>query len=98
MAHEFVYTMNDLRKVIGDRTILDGITLSFFPGAKIGVLGANGSGKSTLLGMMTGNLEPDAGKVVIGETVRFGHFTQEPTAFDPEMKVIEAVHEIAEYM
>ncbi len=44
MAHEFVYTMNDLRKVIGDRVILDGITLSFFPGAKIGVLGANGAG------------------------------------------------------
>ena len=41
--------MNDLRKVIGDRTILDGITLSFLPGAKIGVLGANGAGKSLSL-------------------------------------------------
>ncbi len=54
MAHEFVYTMQDLRKVIGDRVILDGITLSFLPGAKIGVLGANGAGKSTLLRIMAG--------------------------------------------
>jgi len=54
VAHEFVYTMHDLRKVIGDRVILDGINLSFYPGAKIGVLGANGAGKSTLLRIMAG--------------------------------------------
>ena len=55
MAHEFVFTLNDLRKVVPpDRVILDGITLAFLPGAKIGVLGANGSGKSTLLQIMAG--------------------------------------------
>ena len=55
MAHEFVYTMHDLRKVVsGDRIILEDITLSFLPGAKIGVLGANGAGKSTLLRIMAG--------------------------------------------
>ena len=49
MAHEFVFTLQDLRKVVDqDRVILDGITLAFLPGAKIGVLGANGSGKSSL--------------------------------------------------
>ena len=55
MAHEFVFTLNDLRKVVPpDRVIVDGITLAFLPGAKIGVLGANGSGKSSLLKIMAG--------------------------------------------
>ncbi len=55
MAHQFVFTMQDLRKVVGEgRVILDGISLSFFPGAKIGVLGANGAGKSSLLKIMAG--------------------------------------------
>ena len=55
MAHEFVFVMNDLRKVVGEgRVILDQINLSFFPGAKIGVLGHNGAGKSTLLRIMAG--------------------------------------------
>ena len=55
MAHEFVFTMQDLRKVVPpDRVILDGITLAFLPGAKIGVLGSNGAGKSSLLRIMAG--------------------------------------------
>ena len=55
MAHEFVFTMQDVRKVVPtDRIILDGITLAFLPGAKIGVLGANGAGKSSLLRIMAG--------------------------------------------
>jgi ATPase subunit of ABC transporter with duplicated ATPase domains len=55
MPHEFVYTMQDVGKVVGvDRVILEGITLAFFPGAKIGVLGANGAGKSSLLKIMAG--------------------------------------------
>ena len=55
MANEFVFVMEDLRKVVGEgRVILDGINLSFFPGAKIGVLGHNGAGKSSLLRIMAG--------------------------------------------
>ena len=55
MAHEFVFTMQDVRKVVGQgRVILDEITLAFFPGAKIGVLGHNGAGKSSLLRIMAG--------------------------------------------
>ena len=55
MAQEFVFVMHDLRKVVGaGRVILDGINLSFYPGAKIGVLGHNGAGKSSLLRIMAG--------------------------------------------
>ena len=79
MAHEFVYTMQDLGKVVPpDRVILEDITLAFFPGAKIGVLGQNGAGKSSLLRIMAG-LDTD----VIGEArltpgMRVGHLPQEP--------------------
>ncbi|MFP6656381.1 MAG: energy-dependent translational throttle protein EttA, partial [Myxococcota bacterium] len=78
MAHEFVYTMNDLRKVIGDRVILDGISLSFLPGAKIGVLGANGSGKSTLLRIMAGVDEDIMGEARPSKGLRIGYLQQEP--------------------
>ena len=92
MAHEFVYTMNDLRKVIGDRTILDGITLSFFPGAKIGVLGANGSGKSTLLRIMAGVDDDILGEAKPAKGLRVGYLPQEPE-LDPEKDVLGNVEE-----
>ncbi len=78
MAHEFVFTMHDLRKVIGDRVILDGITLSFLPGAKIGVLGANGAGKSTLLRIMAGVDDEILGEARPAKGLRVGFLPQEP--------------------
>ena len=92
MAHEFVYTMNDLRKVIGDRTILDGITLSFFPGAKIGVLGANGAGKSTLLRIMAGIDDDILGEAKPARGLNVGYLPQEPE-LDPEKDVLGNVEE-----
>jgi len=92
LAHEFVYTMNDLRKVIGDRTILDGITLSFLPGAKIGVLGANGAGKSTLLRIMAGEDEDVLGEAKPAKGLRVGYLPQEPE-LDPAKDVLGNVEE-----
>ena len=92
MAHEFVYTMNDLRKVIGDRTILDGITLSFFPGAKIGVLGANGAGKSTLLRIMAGIDDDILGEAKPARGLNVGYLPQEPE-LDPKKDVLGNVEE-----
>ena len=92
MAHEFVYTMNDLRKVIGDRVILDGISLSFLPGAKIGVLGANGSGKSTLLRIMAGVDEDVMGEARPAKGLRIGYLPQEPE-LDPAKTVLGNVEE-----
>ncbi len=74
MAHEFVYTMQDVGKVVGvDRVILEGITLAFFPGAKIGVLGANGAGKSSLLRIMAGLDDDHLGEARPTPGVRVGH-------------------------
>src|SRR5262249_57596174 len=79
MPHEFVYTMQDVGKGVGvERVILEGITLAFFPGAKIGVLGANGAGKSSLLKIMAGLDDDHLGEARPTPGVRVGHLAQEP--------------------
>jgi ATP-binding cassette ChvD family protein len=93
MAHEFVYTMQDVGKVVGvDRVILEGITLAFFPGAKIGVLGANGAGKSSLLRIMAGLDDDHLGEARPSPGVRVGYLAQEP-ALEPGKTVRELVEQ-----
>lgn len=87
MAHEFVFTMIDVRKVYPPhREILKGLTLSFLPGAKIGVLGNNGSGKSTLLRIMAGVDKDFSGEARPAPGIRIGYLPQEPT-LDPTLDV-----------
>ena len=79
MAHQFIYVMKDLRKVVPPkREILKGIWLSFYPGAKIGVIGGNGAGKSTLLRIMAGVDRDFLGEAWPADGVRVGHLPQEP--------------------
>jgi sulfate-transporting ATPase len=79
VAHQFVFTLRDLRRVVPpDRVILDGITLSFLPGAKIGVIGPNGSGKSTLLKIMAGVDKDYLGEAHPADGIRIGYLPQEP--------------------
>ncbi|MDG2335326.1 MAG: energy-dependent translational throttle protein EttA [Myxococcota bacterium] len=93
MANEFVFVMDDLRKVVGEgRTILDGISLSFFPGAKIGVLGHNGSGKSSLLRIMAGVDSDYLGEARPLKGVRIGYLAQEPE-LNPDKNVLGNVEE-----
>ena len=65
---------------------------------KMGIVGNNGTGKSTFLKMLLGQVQPDSGKIVIGDTVRFGYFSQEGLKFDEQTKVIDVVRDIAEYI
>ncbi len=79
MANEFVFVMDDLRKVVGEgQVILDGISLSFFPGAKIGVLGHNGAGKSSLLRIMAGVDRDIMGEARPLKGLKRGYLQQEP--------------------
>jgi len=78
MAENFIFTMQDLRKVRGGKDILKGISLSFFPGAKIGVIGPNGAGKSTLLRVMAGVDTEFFGVARKDPAARVGYLPQEP--------------------
>jgi len=93
VANEFVFVMDDLRKVVGEgRVILDEISLSFFPGAKIGVLGHNGAGKSSLLRIMAGLDQDFLGEARALKGVRVGFLPQEPE-LDPSKDVLGNVEE-----
>jgi energy-dependent translational throttle protein EttA len=93
MAPQFIFIMKDLRKIVPPkREILKGIWLSFYPGAKIGVLGANGAGKSTLLRIMAGADQDFLGEAKPADGVRIGHLPQEPR-LDPDKDVRGNVEE-----
>ncbi len=90
---DFVYTIQNLSKVVGQgRTILDDITLAFYPGAKIGVLGANGSGKSSLLKIMAGLDQDFIGEARAAKRINVGYLPQEPV-LDPSKDVKGNVEE-----
>ena len=78
------------------KIILKDFYYNFSRYEKMGIVGANGTGKSTFKKMLLGKIQPDSGRFVIGQTVRFGYFSQEDIPFDKQKKVIDAVREIAE--
>jgi ATP-binding cassette ChvD family protein len=75
---EFIYTMKQVRKAHGDKVILDGVTLAFLPGAKIGVVGPNGAGKSSVLKIMAGLDQPNNGEAFLAPGATVGILEQEP--------------------
>src|ERR1700674_3471116 len=83
MTAQFIFTMRDLRRFYPpDREVLRGINLSFYPGAKIGVIGANGSGKSSLLSIMAGVDDGFSGEARLTAGFTVGYLTQEPQLDD----------------
>ena len=87
---EFIYTMRKARKAHGDKVILDDVTISFLPGAKIGVVGPNGAGKSTVLKIMAGLEQPSNGDAYLSPGYTVGILLQEPP-LDEEKSVLENV-------
>jgi ATP-binding cassette ChvD family protein len=79
---QFIYQMQKVRKAVGDKVILDDVTLAFFPGAKIGVVGPNGAGKSTVLKMMAGYDQPSNGDAKLTPGFSVGMLMQEPPLDD----------------
>ncbi|MFN9341876.1 MAG: ATP-binding cassette domain-containing protein [Planctomycetota bacterium] len=86
MSRQYIFTMTELTKKHGSRTVLNNIWLSFYPGAKIGVLGKNGSGKSTLLRIMAGLDKDFSGEARLTEGFTRGFLPQEPQ-LDPSLDV-----------
>src|SRR5207249_6069976 len=92
-GYQYIFTMQNLRKVVPpNREVLKGIYLSFFPGAKIGVIGSNGSGKSTLLRIMAGVDKDFFGDAKPADGITIGYLSQEPQ-LDPQKTVLGNVEE-----
>ena len=85
-------------KAFDEKVILDKFEYVFQRGERIGIIGKNGTGKSTFLNMITGGLKPDSGKIIQGETIKFGYYTQDGIKPKPMQKVIDVVREFGDYI
>ncbi len=93
-----VVELHNVSKKFKDKTILDNFNYNFIRGERIGIIGKNGTGKSTFLNILTQSIQPDSGKVVIGETIKIGYYTQAGINPKPEQKVIDVIKEFGEYI
>ncbi|MEM0518651.1 MULTISPECIES: ABC-F family ATP-binding cassette domain-containing protein [Aequorivita] len=93
-----VVELHKISKSFGDKQMLDKFEYNFNRGERVGIIGKNGTGKSTFLNILTGALKPDSGKVIIGETVKFGYYTQAGLNIKDGQKVIDVIKEYGEYI
>ncbi len=91
-----ILELENVKKSLGGKLLINNLSHVFKKGEKIGVIGPNGVGKSTLLNIITGKLEADAGKVITGETIKYGYFAQGGLEFKHDQKVIDVLTDIAE--
>lgn len=93
-----IIEFHNVSKSFKEKTILDGFDYTFKKGERIGIIGKNGTGKSTFLNLLTGSLNADNGKIVIGETVKIGYYTQGGITVKPEQKVIDVIRQYGDYI
>lgn len=93
-----IIEFHNVSKAFKDKTILNDFEYTFKKGERIGIIGKNGTGKSTFLNLLTQSLQPDNGKVVIGETVKIGYYTQGGIKAKPNQKVIDVIKEFGDYI
>ena len=91
-----IFVMNGLSKSFGDKVITKDFYYTFARYEKLGIVGNNGTGKSTFIKMLLGRVAPDTGTIEVGETVKWGYYSQEGLSFNEDMKVIDVVKDIAE--
>lgn len=88
----------DVSKGYGDKELIKDFWYKFRKGERVGITGPNGSGKSTLVKMITGEIPPDQGKRIQGETVQFGYYTQDGLQLNEDKRIIDVVRDIADYI
>jgi ATP-binding cassette subfamily F protein uup len=93
-----IVELHHLKKSFGENVILNNFDYVFKRGERIGIIGKNGTGKSTFLNIITGSIPVDGGKVVIGDTIKFGYYTQSGIHIREGQKVIEVIKEFGEYI
>ncbi|WP_299116108.1 ABC-F family ATP-binding cassette domain-containing protein [uncultured Winogradskyella sp.] len=93
-----IIEFHNVSKAFKDKKILDGFDYTFKKGERIGIIGKNGTGKSTFLNLLTGSLQPDGGKIILGETVKIGYYTQGGITVKPEQKVIDVIRAYGDYI
>jgi ATP-binding cassette subfamily F protein uup len=93
-----IVELHKVSKSFGEKTLLDHFTYTFIHGEKVGIIGKNGIGKSTLLKLILGQMQPDTGKVQIGDTVVFGYYSQEGIKLNNDLRIIEVVRAIADFI
>ena len=93
-----IIELHNVVKKFPEKTILDRFSYVFKRGERVGIIGKNGTGKSTFLNLLTGKITPDAGKIIIGETVQFGYYAQQGIEINPQEKVIDVIKKYGEYI
>ena len=93
-----ILEMHHVGKQYDDKVLLTDFEYKFAPKERIGIVGNNGTGKSTFLNMIMGLEEPSSGKIVVGETIVFGYYSQKGISFKPGKRVIEVIKDIAEFI
>lgn len=93
-----IIELHKIKKSFGDTVILNGFDYVFKRGERLGIIGKNGTGKSSFLNLVTQQIPVDGGKVVIGETVKFGYYTQKGIMIKEGQKVIEVIREFGDYI
>ena len=92
-----ILELRNINKKFGDKTILDNFSYQFQRGEKVGIIGKNGVGKSTLLNIIQGLETYDSGEIEVGETIKFGYFSQKGLTYKEDQRVIDFMKDIAEY-
>ncbi|MEZ0005562.1 ATP-binding cassette subfamily F protein uup [Flavobacterium sp. 28YEA47A] len=93
-----IIELHKITKRFGDKIILDNFNFDFQRGERIGIIGKNGTGKSSFLNVLTGTIPPDSGKVVAGDTIKIGYYTQSGINPKPGQRVIDIIKEYGEYI
>jgi len=93
-----IIELHNLNKSFDNKVILSKFNYSFKKGERVGIIGKNGSGKSTFLNLINGTIDQDSGKIIIGETVKFGYYTQDGINIKSGQKVIDVIREFGDYI